>query len=596
MKIKTFVLSGLAGCLAVALTVPATAQIVNIGGTPSPGHARPPLFINFGPFKGPGAGPAATSVYYSPAQIRQAYGFDQLTANGSGQIIAIVDAYGSSTIQSDLDTFCAQFGIAGTTVAIYNPQNSRRSNTGWAEETSLDVEWAHAIAPKATIALVIAKSSSFSDLLNAVDYAVNTVGANVVSMSWGGSESSGETSYDSHFNHPGVTFVASAGDSGEGAEYPAASPYVVSVGGTSLILDGNNARSSETAWSGSGGGISGYELAPSWQSAWSRLSYRGVPDVSYVADPNTGVEVVYNGGLYVFGGTSVGAPQWAALVALSKASLSSADAALYSVAGTPNTIDSSYFYDITSGNNGPDADDYAIPGYDLATGLGSPAAAGVVPALAGWSPAPPSPDFTVGVSPASQSVNQGSEASYTVTVSALNGYAETVNLTGTATPSGVTGNFSPSSVNVSSSTPGTATLTIPTTSSTATGTYSLTITGTDTTGSPTHSVGATLVVTSSSTATAMSVSSITYSAAGPNLQITVAVVDNLGNPVPNVSVSITLDLNGSPYVSGSGTTGSNGQVTFVLHHAPSGTYTTVVTTVTASGLTWDGITPPNSYP
>ena len=491
MKIKTLALSGFVCCLAAALTTPTNAQIFDLGGSPTPGHARPPLFVNFGPFKGSsngnGANSAATSVYYTPTQIRHAYGFDQLTATGSGQTIAIIDAYGSSTIQSDLNAFCSKFGIAPATVVIDYPQGKPLSNAGWAEETSLDVEWAHAIAPGAKIVLVAAKSASYTDLLGAVDYAVNTVHANVVSMSWGGSESSAETGngYDSHFNVPGVTFVASAGDSGEGVEWPAASPYVVGVGGTSLYLNPDNSHSSESAWSGSGGGISAYEPAPPWQLAWSGLtSSRGVPDVSYLADPNTGVLVVYKGGLYVFGGTSVGAPQWAALVALSKASFNSA-ATLYSAAGTANTIAPNNFYDITSGNNGPDLDDNAIAGYDLVTGLGSPAALGLVSALSGVSP---TPDFTLAVSPSSQTVTAGGSTSYTVTVSASGGYTGTVNLT----VSGFSGaSLSPSSVSGGS---GSATLSIKTSSSTSAGTYNLTITGADNSGSPTHTVSATLVV------------------------------------------------------------------------------------------------------
>ena len=497
MKVRTLALSGFVCCLAVALITPASAQIVNLGGSPAPGHARPPLFVNFGPFKGAGNGKgansAATSVYYTPAQIRHAYGFDQMTADGTGQTIAIIDAYGSSSIQSDLNTFCSDFNIASTTVAIAYPQGKPISNAGWAEETSLDVEWAHAIAPGANIVLVAAKSASYTDLLGAVDYAVNTVHATVVSMSWGGSESSAETGngYDSHFNVPGVTFVASAGDSGEGVEYPASSPYVVGVGGTSLFLNSDSSYNSEIAWSGSGGGISAYESAPSWQMNWSGLAwgdytFRGVPDVSYLADPNTGVLVVYKGGLYVFGGTSVGAPQWAALVALSKASFNSA-ATLYSAAGTANTIAPNNFYDITSGNNGPDLDDYAIAGYDLATGLGSPAALGLVSALSGASP---TPGFTLAVSPSSQTVTAGNPASYNVTVTASGAYSGTVSLS----VSGLSGTFNPISVTLSGSGSGSSTLTIPTTSTQRAGTYTLTITGTDTSASLMHSVKATLVV------------------------------------------------------------------------------------------------------
>ena len=391
MKLKAVTLAGIACGLFIASTVPAAAQIVNLGGSLRPGHARPPLYANFGPFKGSGkgghgGGGGSTAVYYSPAQIRQAYGFSQLysTTTGAGQTIAIIDAYGSSSIQKDLNSFCSYFGLPAATVDIRYPQGKPGANSGWAQETSLDVEWAHAIAPGAHIMLVVAANASVGNLLGAVDYAVAN-GATVVSMSWGAGEYAGETTDDSHFNHPGVTFVASAGDSGEAVEWPAASPYVVGVGGTSLHLNSSSVRTSETAWSGSGGGISQYEPAPSWQSGWSGLSSRGVPDVSYVADPNTGVEVVYGGRLYVFGGTSVGAPQWSALVALANSlntsPLSSADTALYSAAGTSDTINGSFYYDITSGNNGTDTDDYAIPGYDLVTGLGSPVANTLAPVL-----------------------------------------------------------------------------------------------------------------------------------------------------------------------------------------------------------------------
>jgi subtilase family serine protease len=228
----------------------------------------------------------------------------------------------------------------------------------------------------------VAQNASINNLLGAVDKAVS-LGATVVSMSWGAGETSGQASYDSHFNKPGVTFVASAGDSGEQVEWPAVSQYVVGVGGTSLVLDSSGNYSSESAWSGSGGGISAYLPAPSYQASWSGLAYRTVPDVSYLADPNTGVYVVYNGNWYEFGGTSVGAPQWAALVALAGGLHNGAGNDLYSAAGTADIINSNYFFDITSGNNGADLDDNAIAGYDLVTGLGSPAAGGLVPILIG---------------------------------------------------------------------------------------------------------------------------------------------------------------------------------------------------------------------
>lgn len=339
-------------------------------------EARPPLHFR----------PAFSSAPagYAPVQLAHAYGFDKITGNGGGQTIAIVDAYGSGTIQNDLNIFCATYGLPATTLQILYPGGKpRRSNSGWALETSLDVEWAHAMAPGARILLVVAKTASFSDLLAAVDAAVNA-GAKQVSMSWGGNEFSSETSYDYHFNVAGVTFTASSGDSGSGVEWPAASPYVVGVGGTTLSLDGSGSVLSETAWSGSGGGISAYETRPGFQNGWQSASGRGIPDVSYDADPNTGVSVYignYNGssGWITVGGTSAGAPQWAALFALANAarsaSLSATDITVYTLANANYAGD---FRDITSGSNGGFS---ALTRYDFVTGLGSPLAGSLVPAL-----------------------------------------------------------------------------------------------------------------------------------------------------------------------------------------------------------------------
>jgi len=206
-------------------------------------------------------------------------------------------------------------------LSIVYPQGKPTSNSGWALETSLDAEWAHVVAPAAKIVVVVAKSSSLSDLLTAVDYAVKTVGAKQVSMSWGSAEFSSETSYDSHFNKSGVTFFASSGDRGAGVMWPAASPYVVGVGGTTLQLDSSGNVISETGWSGSGGGVSAYEAKPAFQNVWQKAGKRSVPDVSYNADPYTGFPVYitnYGGstGWITVGGTSAGAPQWAAQQAL----------------------------------------------------------------------------------------------------------------------------------------------------------------------------------------------------------------------------------------------------------------------------------------
>jgi subtilase family serine protease len=213
-------------------------------------------------------------------------------------------------------------------------------------------------------------------------------------MSWGGGDFSGETSYDSHFNHPGVSFFASAGDSGAAAEYPAASPYVTAVGGTTISLDANGNKLSESAWSGSGGANTANESKPSYQNGIYSGTGRGIPDVAYNADPNSGVYIYdsSNGGNWgVVGGTSAGAPQWAALMALvnqgradlSKSSLGTGttygtNQVLYALAGGSSyTNPNGDFYDVSAGSNGHPA----TTGYDLVTGLGSPVANKLVPDL-----------------------------------------------------------------------------------------------------------------------------------------------------------------------------------------------------------------------
>lgn len=362
------------------------AAPVDPGPPPAPGgerEATPPIHAREG----------ATATYkngYSPSQIRHAYGFDQLTATGSGQKIAIVDAYGSPSIQKDLAVFSQQFALPAANLTIAYPTGKpKKTDAGWALETSLDVEWAHAIAPEASILLAVAKTNSFTDLMAAVDYAVSH-GATAISMSWGAREFSGEGTYDSHFQGKnGVVFTASSGDNGAGVSYPAASPGVVSVGGTTLKLDGSNNWTSETAWSGSGGGVSAFEGSASYQSGFTSGN-RGVPDVSLVADPATGVAVYHSTryfgsvGWFVVGGTSAGSPMWAALVAVANqgrtSPLTGGHSALYALAGSV-TYGADY-RDIQSGTNGScGANCTAVSGYDLVTGLGSPLANNLIPGL-----------------------------------------------------------------------------------------------------------------------------------------------------------------------------------------------------------------------
>jgi hypothetical protein len=391
-----------------------------------------------------GSGSTTVTGPYQPSQIRTAYGFDQISfltsggkpssivynsTAGSGQTIALVDAYYDSKIVSDLTTFDTKFGLPGnntdggvkflTTVGIDSQTGNQvdpstlTTDAGWAGEISLDVEWAHAMAPAANILLVESSAGNqVSDMIKAVNYAA--AHSNIVSMSWGSPESalgsSTELADDANFQQTGVTFIASSGDSGTPAYYPSASPDVVSVGGTHLVLNSNSSINSESAWGngswswlfgGSGGGYSSYETEPGFQSSYAASSYvqttlnnkvllnstRGTPDVAYNADPNDGFyiydSVPYQGssGWLEAGGTSAGAPQWAALIAIADQAraaqavppgpLSSTGvlSALYT-AGSSSSTYGTNFRDITKGSNG----DSAVSGYDLVTGLGSPKA------------------------------------------------------------------------------------------------------------------------------------------------------------------------------------------------------------------------------
>lgn len=338
-------------------------------------------------------GNGATPDGYQPSQIKKAYGLNQLSTTGIGQTIAIVEAYGNPNIKKDLSVFSKQFNLPKADLQIVYPQGKpKKIDSGWSLETSLDVEWAHALAPDAKILLVIAKSASVSDLVSAVDYATS-YGAQVVSMSWGTTEFSSETSYDSHFQHSGVVFVSSSGDRGSGVHWPASSPYVLSVGGTTLNIDSDGNYLRETAWSGSGGGISSYESRQNYQDNWIDVvgSYRGVPDVSWDADPNTGV-AVYNStssngqsGWFKVGGTSFGAPSWAAIIVLTNqertSPLTSIDAVtrLYKTAGISGSADYiTDYHDISEGSNGGYS---AQAGYDLVTGIGTPQVNSLIPVL-----------------------------------------------------------------------------------------------------------------------------------------------------------------------------------------------------------------------
>src|SRR5579859_1139090 len=332
----------------------------------------------------PDAVPAG--VGYGPSQLQSAYELTAASASdGSGRTIAIVDAYDDPTAASDLAAYRSAAGLPVVPSFKKVNQNGATSplpatapaSDDWTLEESLDLDMASAICPLCNIVLVEATDDSGTGLFVAENTAASMAG--YVSNSWGGSESSSDTSLDSsNFNHPGVVITASAGDSDFGVSYPAASPNVVSVGGTALSTASNSRGWSESVWNdgggeGTGSGCSTFEPQPSWQAALhlSGCSKRIDNDVAADADPNTGVAVYEtsngNGGWNEVGGTSASSPMLAGMFAL---------------AGSPGTTpaDDIYthtgnFFDITAGNDGSCSPAYlctAETGYDGPSGIGTP--------------------------------------------------------------------------------------------------------------------------------------------------------------------------------------------------------------------------------
>jgi subtilase family serine protease len=320
------------------------------------------------------AGTSKTPQGLTPSEVKAIY---NLPSTGGKGTIAIIDAYDDVSIEKDLGDFSKTFGLAPCTTANgcfekHKMSTKESTNSGWALETTLDVEWAHAIAPGAKILLIEAPTPSGKNFLSAIDYAVSRSDVVAVSMSFGGAEFPEEVSLDSHFSSKsGAVFFASAGDNGSGASWPASSPNVIGVGGTYVSFTTRGTVKTETAWSGSGGGVSAYEKEPTFQSAYSiprSGGMRAIPDVSYDADPASGFSIERGGVWRTVGGTSAGAPQWAAIAALGSGVN---NAHFYSDKASSNSRQ--YFRDIVSGTNGAcgyvcDAREH----YDYVTGLGTP--------------------------------------------------------------------------------------------------------------------------------------------------------------------------------------------------------------------------------
>jgi hypothetical protein len=340
----------------------------------------------------------------TPALLTHAYGLDAITFNaggqvikgtGSGETIALVDAFHDPFISGDLQTFDQAYGLPNPSFSQVDLAGAR-INSGWAQEEDLDVEWAHAIAPGANIIVVEARSDSTKDLLAAVDVARSEPGVVAVSMSWGGGETSNELSYNSHFTtpagHTGITFATSSGDNGPagGAEWPGVSTRVLSVGGTTLQVDSAGNYQGESAWNGSSGGNSQRVSEPAFQLSVQSSGRRSTPDVAFDADPNTGVAVystdpAFGVGSWVeVGGTSVGAPAWSAIIAI--ADQERAANGKSSLDGATQTLPT--LYSLPSS-------DFHQAGSLTTTGLGTPNGAGLINDLAASTLTTVSPQISV---------------------------------------------------------------------------------------------------------------------------------------------------------------------------------------------------------
>ncbi len=365
---------------------------------------------------------------YSPQEIRTAYGLNPVLKagfTGKGQTIVIIDSFGDPTIQHDLQVFDAAFGlpappsfreVAPLGKLKFNPKTP--DMIGWAAEISLDVEWSHAMAPDANIVLMTSPVDEtqgvqgMPEFLYLEQYAVNHHLGHIISQSWATTENTlfttpGGRKVISDFNTfyqkaavENVTVFSSSGDGGVAnpningkiypfptVNFPASSPFVTAVGGTSLLASIHGDYQSEATWSGSGGGISQFLKEPDYQknlpaSDQTLLNgHRGLPDVAFNADPGTGVLVYLSfpgvpAGWYIFGGTSEGSPTWSGIIAdgnqMAGHPLGFINPAVYALGNGSDYAES--FHDITVGNNSqPGIPGYnATPGWDPTTGWGTP--------------------------------------------------------------------------------------------------------------------------------------------------------------------------------------------------------------------------------
>jgi len=331
---------------------------------------------------------------YTPDMIKNAYGFGA-SSGGKGITVAVIEAYGYDRVQNDLDVFSGRFGLPQINVSISYPDGKPAAGTyDWEVETALDIQWVHALAPKADILAVFAKDESMESLLSAVKAAAAS-GAHIISMSFGSPEYVTQGEFGEFLSSSRKLYTSSAGDTGGSVYYPSSSAYVLSVGGTDLAINSAGRRTgSETAWRFGGGGPSRYERIPAWQSVFADIAalsgaYRATPDAAFFAAKTPGLAVYLSepsderaGGWTCTGGTSIGAACYAALCARllesRPASFEGESAARYFYAlagGTKYDEPQFYFNDITLGSNGKYS---AKVGWDFCTGLGSPVARQII--------------------------------------------------------------------------------------------------------------------------------------------------------------------------------------------------------------------------
>ncbi len=416
---------------------------------------------------------APTGVGYGPNSLQSAYVLPSGTA-GSGETVAVVDAFNDPNAASDLATYRSSWGLPACGTGCFSvvnengatsPLPASAGTTGWDVEESLDVDMVSAACPLCHIILVEANSASTNDLGKGVNAAVS-LGADFVSNSYGGSESASDNTFDSEFyNHPGVAVTASAGDDGFGVSYPAASSDVIAVGGTSLTTSTNARGWTESVWGssaggeGTGSGCSADSSKPSFQTD-TGCTRRTDNDVSADADPNTGLAVYdtfSQGGWLEVGGTSASSPFIAGVFALGGTPAAGSHPASDIYAHTGN------LFDVTTGANGSCSPAYlctAEVGYDGPTGWGTP------DGIAAFTSGTTTGNTVTVTNPGNQSTATGSAVSLQIhaTDSAT---GQTLTYSATGLPTGLSIN---SSTGLISGTASTA------------GTFSVTVKATDTTG------------------------------------------------------------------------------------------------------------------